>query len=168
MNMSSSGSPSESFRPARRWPAAVLAGAALVAALSLAACSDDDSAASSTAATTALAGDPPVAAADEITPQEGQALMAEAGDALTVIDVRTPEEYANGHVDGAINLDVQGGTFSADIATLDPAAPYIVYCQSGRRSAIAAATMVAAGFTQVHDMGGIQAWIDAGLPIVAA
>lgn len=146
----------------------MLAGAALIAALSLAACSDDDSATSSSAATTALAGDPPVAAADEITPQEGQALMAEAGDALTVIDVRTPEEYANGHIDGAINLDVQGGTFSADIATLDPAAAYIVYCQSGRRSAIAVATMVAAGFTQVHDMGGIQAWIDAGLPIVAA
>jgi rhodanese-related sulfurtransferase len=95
-------------------------------------------------------------------------MMAAAGDELTVIDVRTAEEYANGHIDGAINLDVQGGGFSASIAALDPAAPYIVYCHSGRRSAIAAATMVAAGFTQVHDMGGIQAWIDAGLPIVAA
>jgi rhodanese-related sulfurtransferase len=138
-----------------------------LAILSLAACADDD-ATDPTTASAVLSGDPPVAVADQIDPQEGQAMMASAGDELTVIDVRTPDEYANGHVDGAINIDVQGGGFSAAIAALDPAQPYIVYCQSGRRSAIAAATMVAAGFTQVHDMGGLQAWIDAGLPIVAA
>ena len=141
-----------------------LAGVALLAP---AACGDDGGSAATTA-TASNASDPAVAAADMITPQEGQALMAEAGDQLTVIDVRTPEEYAGGHIDGAINLDVQSGAFSSEIAKLDPAAAYIVYCQSGRRSAIAAATMVAAGFGDVHDMGGIQGWIDAGLPVVAA
>ena len=49
---------------------------------------------------------------------------------------------------------------------LDPSATYIVYCQSGRRSALAAAAMVEAGFTQVFDMGGIQDWLAAGLPVV--
>ena len=97
---------------------------------------------------------------------EGQAKMASLGSGLTVIDVRTPEEFAAGHVDGAINIDVEGGGFSAGIASLDTAAPYIVYCQSGRRSAIAAETMVAAGFTEVYDMGGIQDWVAAGLPVV--
>ena len=107
------------------------------------------------------------AAAVVLGPTEGQALMQSLGAALTVIDVRTPAEFANGHIDGAVNLDLEGGGFSAGIAALDHGTPYLVYCQSGRRSAIAAETMVAAGFTQVYDMGGLTAWQSAGLPVVA-
>lgn len=106
------------------------------------------------------------AASVKIDPNEGASLIESNGEALTIIDVRTPEEFAAGHIEGAININLEGGSFSTEIASLDPSAAYIVYCQSGRRSAIAAETMVAAGFTEIHDMGGIADWIAAGLPVV--
>ncbi|MGB8861076.1 MAG: rhodanese-like domain-containing protein, partial [Ilumatobacteraceae bacterium] len=114
-----------------------------------------------------VAGGASTVAAVEIGPVEGQALMASMGADLTVIDVRTPEEFAAGHIQGATNIDVEGGGFSAAIEAMDPSKAYLVYCHSGRRAAIAAETMTAAGFTDVRNMGGIQAWIDAGLPVVA-
>lgn len=145
--------------------------AALLAVLTvtaLAACGNDDSNGnsngngSSPVTTTALVAQ----AAVKISPQEGQALMDSLGAELTVIDVRTPDEFASGHIAGAVNIDLDGGGFSAAIGALDPTKAYIVYCHSGRRAAIAADTMVAAGFTGVRDMGGIADWVAAGLPVV--
>lgn len=72
-----------------------------------------------------------------------------------VVDVRTPTEYAGGHLEGAVNIDLQSTEFEAAIAELDPDDEYIVYCQSGNRSAQAAAAMVAAGL-DVQDAGGIS------------
>ena len=72
-------------------------------------------------------------------------------DARTVIDVRTPAEYAAGHVARAQNIDVEAADFGSRIATLDKKAPYLVYCHSGRRSGIAATQMAAAGFTDIVD-----------------
>lgn len=154
-------SPSTSSRRHRRLP--VLAGLGLAGTLLVAACSGDSSSGS---ADTTLPAATPVAAAQAVLvdPTEGQAMIAAGG--VTVIDVRTAPEFTAGHVEGAINIDVEGGAFSAGIAGLDPSATYIVYCQSGRRSALAAAAMVEAGFTQVFDMGGIQDWLAAGLPVV--
>jgi len=83
----------------------------------------------------------------------------------TVIDVRTPGEYAAGHIAGAINIDVEASDFATRIATLDKGAPYLVYCQSGRRSAIAARTMTDAGFSDVADGGGMDDLIAAGAPV---
>lgn len=74
----------------------------------------------------------------------------------TVVDVRTPAEYAAGHLDGAVNLDVSAAGFETGLAALDPTAHYVVYCQSGNRSTIAVALMERAGFTTVHDAGGIS------------
>jgi len=86
---------------------------------------------------------------------------------VTVIDVRTPDEFAAGHIENAINIDVEGGNFDAGIADLDKAKTYAVYCHSGRRSGIAANTMAAAGFTNVYDLdGGIIAWGNAGDTLV--
>ena len=140
---------------------------ASIAVAALAACSDSNEGGNSTADSTVGSPATQAAAAVVLGPTEGQALMQSLGAALTVIDVRTPAEFANGHIDGAVNLDLEGGGFSAGIAALDHGTPYLVYCQSGRRSAIAAETMVAAGFTQVYDMGGLTAWQSAGLPVVA-
>jgi rhodanese-related sulfurtransferase len=82
----------------------------------------------------------------------------------TVIDVRTPAEYAAGHIAGARNIDVQAPDFASAIATLDKGAAYLVYCHSGRRSAIAAAQMAAAGFTDIVDGGGMADLVAAGAP----
>jgi len=76
-----------------------------------------------------------------------------------VLDVRTPAEYATGHLSGAENIDMQGADFATRIATLDKKATYAVYCHSGRRSGEALEQMAADGFTQVFDLaGGITAW----------
>jgi rhodanese-related sulfurtransferase len=86
-------------------------------------------------------------------------------DARTVIDVRTPAEYAAGHVAGAVNIDVDGVDFAARIAALDPKEAYLVYCRSGRRSAVAADQMAAAGFTDIVDAGGLEPLVAAGAPL---
>ncbi len=82
----------------------------------------------------------------------------------TVIDVRTPAEYAAGHIAGAQNIDVEAADFGTRIASLDKKAPYLVYCHSGRRSAIAATQMAAAGFTDIVDGGAMADLVAAGAP----
>ena len=84
-----------------------------------------------------------------------------------VIDVRTAEEFADGHVTGAVNLDLENGVFPAELADLDKNARYALYCRSGRRSAMAAELMATAGFTEVHDLGALESAAQTlGLPIV--
>lgn len=80
-----------------------------------------------------------------------------------IIDVRTPSEFAGGHVEGAINFDVQSPDFANQIASLDPNGSYLVYCRSGRRSADAAQQMMSAGLTVV-DGGGLGDMESAGWP----
>ena len=86
-------------------------------------------------------------------------------DERTVIDVRTPEEFAAGHVAGAININVEAADFREQIAALDAEDAYLVYCRSGRRSALAADQMAEAGFTDIIDAGGLEALAEAGAPI---
>ena len=84
-----------------------------------------------------------------------------------IIDVRSPEEFAAGHLEGAINLDYEGGTLEAELGSLDQDADYSVYCQSGRRSALATTLMTEAGFTEVTDLGGIDAAaMSTALPVI--
>jgi len=84
-----------------------------------------------------------------------------------VIDVRTPAEFAEGHLDGAINLDLEGGVFEKQLSTLSPDGTYSIYCRSGRRSAVAVEMMKEAGFTYVIDLGGLEdAKAATGLEIV--
>jgi phage shock protein E len=79
-------------------------------------------------------------------------------DSRTVIDVRTPSEFAAGHVAGARNIDVEAADFGSKNA------PYLLYCRSGRRSALAADQMKQAGFTDVVDAGGMTDLTAAGAP----
>jgi rhodanese-related sulfurtransferase len=84
-----------------------------------------------------------------------------------IIDVRTPAEFAEGHVEGAINLDLESGQFEAELPNLDPAQPYIVYCRSGRRSGVAVEIMKASGFAQITDYQTLEnAANNTGLPII--
>lgn len=87
--------------------------------------------------------------------------------AAKVIDVRTAEEFAEGHVKGARNLDIQNGDFQAALEELDKEESYSVYCRSGNRSAAAVELMRNAGFTNVVDLGAVEEAAESlALPIV--
>lgn len=78
---------------------------------------------------------------------------------VTVVDVRTPAEFAEGHLPGAVNINVEDPAFPDAIAALDPAADYAVYCRSGNRSRVAVDYMTQAGVTRTVGLeGGIGAW----------
>ena len=82
------------------------------------------------------------------------------------IDVRTPQEYAGGHIGNAINIDFNSADFKEKINKLDKKARYIVYCRTGVRSAAASEVMAKLGFMDIYNMaGGVSAWEAAGLPI---
>lgn len=84
-----------------------------------------------------------------------------------MVDVRTPEEYASGHLEGAISMDWNSGQFEREMAALDKERPVLLYCGSGRRSEMAMSAMQQAGFKDVRHMaGGIQAWGRAGKAVV--
>lgn len=73
-----------------------------------------------------------------------------------VLDVRTPEEFAGGHLPGAQLLDFSGGEFAEALPSLDPEAEYVVYCRSGNRSGQAVALMENAGFAHVTNLGSME------------
>jgi rhodanese-related sulfurtransferase len=84
-----------------------------------------------------------------------------------IIDVRTTEEFAAGHLDGAVNYNVEDGTLEQALPSLDPNANYVVYCRSGRRSAVAVDLMKDNGFNQIADLGSLEDAADAtGFAIV--
>ncbi|MFW7414341.1 rhodanese-like domain-containing protein [Demequina sp. SO4-18] len=87
--------------------------------------------------------------------------FAEAAEAegVTVVDVRTPGEFAEGHLPGAVNIDVSSPTFADAVAELDSDGAYAVYCQSANRSRVAIDQMAEAGLTGTVGLeGGILAW----------
>ena len=93
--------------------------------------------------------------------------LAEHND-LTVLDVRTPAEFADGHLKGAELIDFYGADFQDQLSRLNRDARYVIYCRSGGRSEQALNLMANMGFVNVTDMiGGIVAWISNGHPIVA-
>lgn len=75
-----------------------------------------------------------------------------------LLDVRTPHEYAQGHLSNAINIPVQELPGRLGELGDDRTRPVVVYCQSGSRSAAAARSLQAAGFTSVHDIGPMSNW----------
>ena len=76
-----------------------------------------------------------------------------------IIDVRTPEEYAEGHIQGALNINVKSESFVTEIENLSKSDTLLVYCRSGRRSLYAAQVMVSFGFQKIYDLeGGFLNW----------
>lgn len=85
------------------------------------------------------------------------ALASLAASAKTVIiDVRTPDEYSLGHLDGAINIDHQVIGQRIGMTGVSKEDEVILYCRSGRRSAIAADTLKGLGFKNLKDYGGME------------
>jgi rhodanese-related sulfurtransferase len=112
-----------------------------------------------------LAGCSSSSSAMDLSVTEFSAKIAEPG--VSILDVRTPGEFAEGYIEGARLIDFQSGNFENEIATLDKNAPYAVYCRSGNRSGQAVKVMQDAGFTNVFNMnGGVIDWANAGLPLV--
>lgn len=143
-------------------PRAGRSGAALLfAALLLTACTGGDGQTSGAATSAAPAADAPAA---------GEAAAAatridQAG--VVTIDVRTAEEFAQGHVDGARNIDVSSPAFREQVSTLPRDGRYVVYCRSGNRSAAAIAIMRELGFTDLTDGGALDDLLAAGAPAAA-
>ncbi len=85
---------------------------------------------------------------------------------VQLVDVRTPEEYSEGHIKNSLNFNVQGSSFEAEVAKLDKKRPVMVYCRSGGRSASAQRMLIDMGFAEVINLdGGIRGWQSAGKPV---
>lgn len=91
-----------------------------------------------------------------VLPQQAKQRMEAGG--CVVLDVRGPEEFAAGHLPGAVCIP--GGQLADRAAAELPckSQPILVYCRSGRRSAAAAAELDALGYAEVWDLGGILRW----------
>jgi rhodanese-related sulfurtransferase len=138
------------MRSRSRFRSRAAAALALSAALLLGACSSGDD----TAGTTT---DVSVTQAIDIVAQED----------MNILDVRTPAEFAAGHLEGAVNIDVQSPSFDAAVSQLPKDEEWFVYCRSGNRSGVATDRMADLGFTRMYDLqGGINDWTAAGQPVV--
>ena len=97
----------------------------------------------------------------DLTPSE---FLAERTDDAPVLDVRTPGEFAEGHLDGAVNVDVQADDFVERVEAmgLPEDAPVYLYCRSGGRSGKATAILRGLGHRGAQNVGGFQSLADAG------
>lgn len=98
----------------------------------------------------------------DLTVNEFETMLAQDA-TVQLVDVRTPEEFAENHLPGALNIDWKADGFAEKVqAQLAKERPVMVYCRSGRRSAAAAAMLDGLGFRTFNMKGGILAWIEAG------
>lgn len=85
---------------------------------------------------------------------------------VTVVDVRTAEEFKEGHIKDAKNIDIMDKDFEAQVGKLDKSKPTLVHCQAGGRSTRALKTFEKLGFTDViHLDDGFAGWQEAGKPV---
>lgn len=90
-----------------------------------------------------------------------------SNDSVQLIDVRTPKEFSEGHLEHSVNIDYFSDDFFKNIGVLNIQKPVYIYCRSGNRSAKSVSQFKKAGFTQIYNLdGGILDWKDLELPIV--
>lgn len=131
--------------------------AILLSAVMLAGCTaGGDSAQATPTPAAETSTEPAQAAYQTITPEDAKALMGTSG--VVLLDVRTKEEFDEAHIDGAALVPYDAIDQNVDKLPEGKDTTIIVYCRSGRRSAIAAETLLGMGYTQVYDLGGIQDW----------
>jgi rhodanese-related sulfurtransferase len=108
----------------------------------------------------------PASPVKNVSVDEAEKLIKETP-GLTVLDVRSPEEFEHEHIKGAVNANLYGEEFEAQIAKLDRTKPVLVHCGSGRRSTMSIEGPLAkAVFPQIYHMNeGLSAWKKAGKPI---
>jgi len=106
----------------------------------------------------------------DISPGETNRLIQEntGNQDFVIVDIRTPEEYNSGYIEGAINLDFYSQTFKEELENLDKDKTYLIYCRSGRRSGLALSTMKKLGFNEAYNMlGGIIQWSEEGFTLLS-
>jgi len=95
-----------------------------------------------------------------ISAEEAKTAMAAEGE-LVLVDVRTPEEFAEGYIEGAKNINFHDADFEAQMLQFDKEKPLYIYCRSGARSSKAAEQLQGMGFKEIYDIdGGILNWED--------
>ena len=94
---------------------------------------------------------------EQITPQEAKKIM-DSGEENIILDVREQSEFDEGHISGAILIPYTEIENKAEQIIPDKNAQILVYCRSGRRSKIAAESLVKLGYTNVKEFGGITDW----------
>jgi len=99
--------------------------------------------------------EPPAVEYKKITPQEAQEMMSEN---VMILDTRTQEEFDEGHIPNAVLLPDYEVKEKAESVLPDKNQTILVYCRSGRRSALAANDLIEMGYTKVFDFGGIIDW----------
>jgi rhodanese-related sulfurtransferase len=109
----------------------------------------------------ALADDKKSDGATHVDPNAAEKLVKEGK--VTVVDVRTVNEYKQGHIAGAKNIDVTENDFEDKVSKLDKSKPYLVHCASGHRSTNSLETFKKLGFQSIYHLdGGMKAWEAAG------
>jgi rhodanese-related sulfurtransferase len=104
------------------------------------------------------------AAVTHIAAKEAAKLVEKGG--VTVLDLRTPKEFATSHIAGATNIDCQAGDFADRLGKLDREQPYLIHCGSGRRSTNALPEFEKLGFKHIiHLDGGLKGWEAAKNPV---
>jgi phage shock protein E len=98
----------------------------------------------------------------QLTPKEFRAQKMNSKSVL--LDVRTPDEFTDGHLEGAVNSDYRGGEFTEQMQNWDKNKVYYLYCASGNRSSKAAEAMREAGFKHIYNIGGFNMLKEAGVP----
>lgn len=107
--------------------------------------------------------------ARNVSPEEARKLIREnAGNReFVILDVRTPGEFAQGHIEGAVLIDFRSPGFREEMAARDREKTYLVYCRTGNRSARALGIMQELGFSRYYHLaGGILRWVEAEQPTV--
>ncbi len=107
--------------------------------------------------------------AENVSALEAQTLIQDnrSNPDFVILDVRTPEEFADGHIEGAVNTDFYEGTFRNELDALDKNKTYLVFCRSGNRSQSTIDIMEELGFINIYHMtGGMIEWGAEGLPVV--
>ena len=102
-----------------------------------------------------------------LSPAEARELIGKrsTGGRFVVLDVRTPQEFREERIEGAVEIDCLSKTFREELAKLDRGSTYLVYCRTGNRSSGALQVMREEGFRDVYHLaGGIVKWKEAGLP----
>ncbi|MFN8373679.1 MAG: rhodanese-like domain-containing protein [Anaerolineae bacterium] len=105
----------------------------------------------------------PASAAQDLSPAAYQTQFLASNTAHFLLDVRTAEEFASGHIHGAVNISVD--ELQSRLSEVPTDQPIVVYCRSGNRSAQASQILAQAGYSNIYDMGGLNDWTAQGYPV---